>query len=113
MADFVALGLAGEATLFAWPLTRPDSTGVAVVAEIHCQFHNRSHQAFRVYDQPSENYGRHPLDTYFSLPKSMVRAMIIHWTKQNQQNLTGCGVAQYAQHITVQPTKNQNWSAVR
>ena len=86
MADFVAHGLAGEAALFAWPLTRPDSTGVAVVAEIHCQFHNRSHQAFRVYDQPSENYGRHPLDTYFSLPKSMVRAMIIHWTKQNQQN---------------------------
>ena len=28
--------------------------GVAVVAEIHCQFHNQSHQAFRVYDQPSE-----------------------------------------------------------
>jgi hypothetical protein len=53
VADFVALGLAGEATLFAWPLTRPDSTGVAVVAEIHCQFHNQSHQAFRVYDQPS------------------------------------------------------------
>ena len=35
----------------------------------------------------------------------MVHAMIIHWTKQNQQNLTGCGVAQYAQHITVQPEK--------
>jgi len=35
----------------------------------------------------------------------MVRAMIIHRIKQNQQNLTRCGVAQYAQHITVQPTK--------
>ena len=35
----------------------------------------------------------------------MVRAMIIHWIKQNQQNLTRCGVAQYAQHITVQPRK--------
>ena len=35
----------------------------------------------------------------------MVRAMIIHWIKQNQQNLTRCGVAQYAQYITVQPTK--------
>jgi hypothetical protein len=53
VADFVALGLAGEATPFAWPLTQPTLTGVAVVAEIHCQFHNRSHQAFREYDQPS------------------------------------------------------------
>ena len=35
----------------------------------------------------------------------MVHAMIIHWIKQSQQNLTRCGVAQYAQHITVQPTK--------
>ena len=35
----------------------------------------------------------------------MVRAMIIHWIKQNQQHLTRGGVAQYAQHITVQPIK--------
>ena len=35
----------------------------------------------------------------------MVRAMIIHWIKQNQQNLTRRGVAQYAQHTIVQPTK--------
>ena len=35
----------------------------------------------------------------------MVSEMIIHWIKQNQQNLTRCGVAQYAQHITVPPTK--------
>jgi len=35
----------------------------------------------------------------------MVHAMIIHWIKQSQQNLTRCGVAQYAQHIAVQPTK--------
>ena len=53
VTDFVALGLAGEATLFAWPLTRPNSTGVVVVTEIHCQLHNRSHQVFREYDQPS------------------------------------------------------------
>ena len=35
----------------------------------------------------------------------MVRAMIIHWIKQNQQHLTRRGVAQYAQHIIVQPIK--------
>ena len=35
----------------------------------------------------------------------MVHAMIIHWIKQSQQNLTRCGVAQYAQHIAVQPIK--------
>ena len=43
----------------------------------------------------------------------MVRAMIIHWIKQNQQHLTRCGVAQHAQHIIVQPTKNQKWSTVK
>ena len=53
MADSPALGPAGEAILFAWPLTRPDSTGVVVAAEIHCQFHDRSRQAFHEYDQPS------------------------------------------------------------
>ena len=53
MVDFVALGPTGEAAQSTWPLTQPDSTGVAVVAEIHCQLHNRSHQAFREYDQPS------------------------------------------------------------
>ena len=35
----------------------------------------------------------------------MVHAMIIHWIKPSQQHLTRCGVAQYAQHIIVQPTK--------
>ena len=35
----------------------------------------------------------------------MVRAMIIHWIKQNQQHLTRGGVAQYAQYTTAQPTK--------
>ena len=53
VADFAALGPAGEAILFAWPLTRPDSAGVAVVVEIHCQLHDRSRQAFHEYDQPS------------------------------------------------------------
>ena len=70
---------AGKAILFAWPLTRPDSAGVAVAAEIHCQLHDRSHQAFHEYDQPSVNYGRHPLDTIFLLPKSMVSTVIKHW----------------------------------
>ena len=36
----------------------------------------------------------------------MVSAMIKHWiSKLNQQNLTKRGVAQYAQHIFVQPLK--------
>jgi len=36
----------------------------------------------------------------------MVSAMIKHWiSKLNQQNLTKCGVAQYAQHIFVQLIK--------
>ena len=105
-ADSVALRPAGEVVLFAWPLTRPDSAGVAVAAEIHCQSHGRSLQAFHGFDQPSVIYGRHPLDTFLLLPKSMVSAMIIHWiSKLNQQNLTKCGVAQYAQHIFVQPLK--------
>jgi hypothetical protein len=51
-ADFVALGLAGGVIQFAWPLTRPDLMRVAVAAEIHCQLHNRSHQAFHEYDHP-------------------------------------------------------------
>ena len=53
VADFAALGPVGEAILFAWPLTRPDSAGVVVAAKIHCQLHDRSHQAFHEYDQPS------------------------------------------------------------
>ena len=53
VADFAALGPAGEAIQFAWPLARPDLTGVAVAAEIHCQLHDRSHLAFHEYDQPS------------------------------------------------------------
>ena len=106
MADSVALGPTGEAAQSAWPLSRPDSTVVAVAAEIHCQSHGRSLQAFLGFDQPSVIYGRHPLDTFLLLPKSMVSAMIIHWiSKLNQQNLIKCGVAQYAQHIAVQPTK--------
>ena len=52
-ADSVALGLTGEAAQSAWPLTRPDSTGVVVAAEIHCQSHGRSLQAFHEFDQPS------------------------------------------------------------
>ena len=42
VADFAALGPAGEAIRFAWPLTRPDSAVVAVAVEIHYQFHGRS-----------------------------------------------------------------------
>ena len=53
VADFVALGPVGEAILFAWPLTRPNLTGVAVAAKIHCQSHGRSLQAIHEYDQPS------------------------------------------------------------
>ena len=53
VADSTALGPAGEAIQFAWPLTRPDLTGVAVTAEIHYQLHDRSHQEFHEYDQPS------------------------------------------------------------
>ena len=53
VADSAALAPADEVTQFAWPLARPDLTGVAVAAEIHCQLHNRSHQAFHEYDQPS------------------------------------------------------------
>ena len=53
VADSVALGPAGEAIQFAWPLAWPDLAGVAVAAEIHCQFHDRSCQAFHEYDQPS------------------------------------------------------------
>ena len=52
VADFVALGPAGEAIQFAWPLIRLDSTGVVVAAEIHYQLHDRSHQVFHEYDQP-------------------------------------------------------------
>ena len=52
VADFVALGPAGKAIQFAWPLIQPDSTGVAVAAEIHYQLHDRSHQVFHEYDQP-------------------------------------------------------------
>ena len=50
--DSATLGPAGEAIQFAWPLARPDLTGVAVAAEIHYQLHDRSHQAFHEYDQP-------------------------------------------------------------
>ena len=78
-ADSVALGLAGEAAQSAWSLTRLDSAVVAVATEIHCQSHGRSLQAFHGFDQPSVIYGRHPLDTFLLLPKSMVSAMIIHW----------------------------------
>ena len=53
VADFATLGPAGKTIQFAWPLTRPDSVVVAVAAEIHCQSHGRSHQAFHEYDQPS------------------------------------------------------------
>jgi hypothetical protein len=53
VADFAAFGPAGEAIQFAWPLARPDLMGVEVAAEIHCQFHDRSCQAFNEYDQPS------------------------------------------------------------
>ena len=53
VANSAALGPAGETIQFAWPLTRPDSAVVAVAAEIHCQLHDQSHQAFHEYDQPS------------------------------------------------------------
>ena len=54
VADSTALEPAGKAILFAWPLTRPDLTGVVVVAaEIHYQLHDRSLQEFHEYDQPS------------------------------------------------------------
>ena len=53
VADSDALAPADEVIQFAWPLTRPNSAGVAVATEIHCQFHGRSRQAFHEYDQPS------------------------------------------------------------
>ena len=53
VADFAALGPAGEAIQFAWPLIRPDSAVGAVAAEIHCQSHGQSLQAIHEYDQPS------------------------------------------------------------
>ena len=53
VVDSAALERADEAIQFAWPLARPDLTGVAVAAEIHCQLHDRSHLAFHEYDQPS------------------------------------------------------------
>ena len=53
VADSAALKRADEAIQFAWPLIRPDSMEVALTAEIHCQFHDRSHQEFHEYDQPS------------------------------------------------------------
>jgi hypothetical protein len=52
MEDSAALGPVDEAIRFAWPLARPDSTVVAVAAEIHYQFHGRSLQAIHEYDQP-------------------------------------------------------------
>ena len=53
VANFAALGPTGEAIQFAWPSTRPDSTVVAVAAEIHCHSHGQSLQAFHEFDQPS------------------------------------------------------------
>ena len=52
VANSTALERADEAIQFAWPLTRPDLTGVVVAAEIHYQLHDRSHQVFHEYDQP-------------------------------------------------------------
>ena len=53
VADFAALGPAGEAIQFAWPLIQPDSAVVTVATEIHCQSHGQSLQAIHEYDQPS------------------------------------------------------------
>ena len=105
VADSTALEPAGKAILFAWPLTRPDSAGVAVAAEIHCQLHDRSHQAFHEYDQPSVNYGRHPLDTIFLLPKSMVLVhnLRFYGTKRSSRHQDGTKDKDMTQSPSLKP----------